>query len=555
MALHSAKRAEELARRGDFKAAERLYRGILLSSPRSFEALRGLGVLLRRQGRNTDAIERLGAALKVRPDEANALAELGLAQASAGDYAAALDCYDRALARNPEPETWNHRGVTVLALGRANEAVESFDRAIALRPNFAVAQNNRANALGRLERPEEALASYDLAIAADPDLSGAINSKAMMLQELGRFDEAIALAEQAVARWPTSALFYVLLAEVRELSPDDPRVIAMTALAANETSVTEWERANLNFALGKVFAAAGDHARAFSHLLLGNAQKRRNLVYDEETTLGAIRALPNVFTRELLKAGAQLGEPSERPIFVLGMPRSGTTLVEQILASHPRVFGAGETGLFNSVLQGSAGGSIDQSVKPSDAAELWAGSMRGLGASYLSALAERSTDEPDRVVDKTLENWRVIGLIRLALPNARIIHVSRHPLDACVSCFSRQFLHLPYTYDLAELGRHYNAYVQLMEHWRAVTPERILLDVRYEDVVADLEGQARRLIAHCGLEWDPRCLDFHRTERRVQTASARQVRQPIYDRSIGTWRSYEANLAPLIEALGPLADR
>jgi Flp pilus assembly protein TadD len=555
MALHSAKRAEELVRRGDFKAAERLYRGILLSSPRSFEALRGLGILLQRQGRNDEAVERLGAALKVKPDDPIALAEFGLAQAGRGDHTAALASFDRSLTINPaQPAALNYQGVSLLELGRTTLALESFERALALDPGSPLILNNMGNALRDLQRVGEALASYDGALASNPDLAEASNNKAVLLRQLGRFDEAIEYVERAVALRPKAAHYYYRLSELVRLSPDDPRVGAMIALTEDD-GLADWERADLHYALARVFADAGEHDRAFSYMLEANGRRRRITPYAEATALGAIASLPDTFTAELMAAGADIGEVSDQPVFILGMPRSGTTLVEQILASHPKVFGAGETGLFNKVLQGCPIPPIDPAAPEVDATAAWSDSMHLLGSTYLAALREQSPTGVARILDKTLENWRLIGLIRLALPNARIVHVQRNALDCCVSCFSRQFTNLPYTYDLGELGRHYRAYSILMEHWRKVAPESILLQVRYEDVVADLEGQARRLVDHCGLEWDSRCLDFHRTDRRVQTASASQVRQPIYDRSIGSWRPYEAYLAPLIEALGPLADR
>ncbi len=553
MTLHAAKRAEELARRGELNAAERAYKRILISSPRSFEALRGLGVLLNRQGRNAEAVERLAAALMVKPDDAIALAELGLATAELGNHREALGLYDRALALGGyQALALNYRGMSLLELGRATDALASFDAAIALSPDaIAAVRNNRGNALLELGRIDEALESYDLALAAEPDLADAWVNKAIALAEVGRIAEAIELVERAIALQPKTARYYWRLAGLKALAPGDAHVRAMLDLVA-DPSRAEAERVDLHFALGRVFAGAGDHDRAFSHFLDANALRRKTTAYDEDATLAAIEAIPAGFPPELLSAADGLGDPSEQPVFVLGMPRSGTTLVEQILASHPKAFGTGETALFARILRRFPPNAIDLDAAPADATELWRDHMQRIGADFLAALRERSPPEAERTVEKTLENWRLVGLIRLALPNARIIHVTRNPLDACVSCFSRQFVDLPYTYDLAELGRHYRAQAALMDYWRGCTPDHILLEIRYEEIVADLEGQARRLLAHCGLDWDPHCLEFHRTERRVRTASVTQVRQPIYDTSIGSWRAYERFLGPLIAELGPL---
>jgi len=550
--VKTVRREEELVRRGDLKGAERLYRRTLLGAPRSFDALRGLGIVLQRQGRYAEAVERLSAALERRPDDTEALNELGVAQGGLDEWAAALESFSRSLAVDPEqPRTLNRRGIAHLQLGWSTLALEDFDRSLALAPGYADALNNRGNALRDIRREDEALASYDLALAANPELADASNNTATLLREMGRFDEAKAHVEHAIALRPKVSYFYLQLVAIAPVQPSDPHVAAMTKLLA-DPGTSDLERIDLNFALGKVFADAGEPDRAFAHLLEANAGMRGIVDYDEATTLGAIEALPGVFTPELLEAAAGIGDPSEQPVFIMGMPRSGTTLVEQILASHPQIFGAGETELFGHILGRAPTVAADPGDGTVDATGLWADSMRRLGADYLAALHERAPPDALRILDKSLPNWRIMGLIRLALPNARIIHLSRDPLDCCVSCFSRQFADLPYTYDLAELGRHYRAQTRLMDYWRSVTPEHILLQVRYEDVVADLEGQARRLVAHCGLEWDARCLDFHKTERRVQTASANQVRQPIYDSSIGIWRAYETHLGPLIEALGPL---
>jgi Sulfotransferase family len=232
------------------------------------------------------------------------------------------------------------------------------------------------------------------------------------------------------------------------------------------------------------------------------------------------------------------------------MPRSGTTLVEQILASHPKVHGAGESQLLNDLVNAAHGSGGRGYAFPEFVAEAEPSALRRLGANYIAGLC-RLAPSAERVTDKMPSNYYFAGLIHLALPNAKIIHCQRNPVDTCVSCFSKLFSAPQYhTYDLGELGRYYRRYAHLMAHWRRVLPKGRILDIQYEDVVADLEGQARRLVAHCDLDWDPNCLSFHETERPIRTASATQVRQPIYRTAIGRWRSYEKHLGPLIETLG-----
>jgi Sulfotransferase family len=238
------------------------------------------------------------------------------------------------------------------------------------------------------------------------------------------------------------------------------------------------------------------------------------------------------------------------PIFVIGMPRSGTTLIEQIIASHPLVHGAGELQTFNDVILTVRGPDGNVLPYPDFLPALDATALQQIGARYIAEV-RKLAPSGEHVTDKMPSNYYFAGLIHLALPNAKIIHSIRNPVDTCISCFSKLFsAEQNHTYDLAELGRYYKRYQALMAHWRRVLPAESILDVRYEDVVADLERQARRIIDYCSLPWDNRCLSFHETERPVRTASATQVRQPIYKSAVGRWRVYEGQLDPLLRALG-----
>ena len=285
--------------------------------------------------------------------------------------------------------------------------------------------------------------------------------------------------------------------------------------------------------------------RAFERYLAGNALKRREIGYDEAATLAMLQDIRNLFTPERVSALQGFGQRSDVPIFVLGMPRSGTTLVEQILASHPQVFGAGELELLPRLLARRG----DRSGVEVDTVDLSAAMVCRVGAKYLADLRQLAPGAK-RITDKMPANFALVGFIHLALPDARIIHVRRSPIDTCVSCFSTLFtVGHPYTYDLAELGRYHRAYQEMMEHWQRVLPAGVILDVQYEDVVADLDAQARRMLAHCGLPWDDACLAFYETERAVCTASAAQVRRPVYATSVGRWRAYQSSLQPLLQAL------
>jgi hypothetical protein len=307
----------------------------------------------------------------------------------------------------------------------------------------------------------------------------------------------------------------------------------------------------LHFALGKGFDDVGDYDRAFPHFIEGCKLKRATFEYDAEQMTQHFSDIMRIFnqaTMERLRGG---GDPSRLPFFVLGMPRSGTTLTEQIIASHPDVHGAGELLDLMTIAQRDVAGM--GAVFPNNIPALDQAGLGAWGADYVAGLHRRAPDA-GRITDKMPANFLAIGLIHMMLPNAKIIHVNRNPVDTCLSCFMQLFSsRQEQIYDLAELGRYYVDYARLMGHWRSVLPAGAFLDVQYEDIVADQETQARRMIAFCGLDWNDACIDFHKSKRSIRTASVTQVRQPIYKSSVERWRPYEKFLGPLLDALGDLA--
>jgi hypothetical protein len=274
----------------------------------------------------------------------------------------------------------------------------------------------------------------------------------------------------------------------------------------------------MHFVRSKVKSDLKQYDEAFTELVEGNRLWHPIAGYKEEKELGVLSEMARVFTPELIRTKSGLGNPSTLPIFIIGMPRSGTTLVEQILASHPQVFGGDELTDFGYGVVGT----YDPEPLPFDVASLSAEDLKRLGAIYVDRVQPKAPDAI-HITDKRPENFRFAGLIHLVLPNARIIHVKRDPRDTCVSCFS---LFPPatfrFTYDLTELGRYYRAYETLMAHWREVLPETAMLEVQYEDIIDNLEEQAKRLVDFCGLDWNPRCLEFYKTDRSVRTASLRK---------------------------------
>jgi tetratricopeptide (TPR) repeat protein len=425
------------------------------------------------------------------------------------------------------------------------------ERAYALNPN----NHDVLNAMGRIAfehgELEAALAHHQRALALKPDLADALNNMGNVLKELGRLDEARAAYLQSLALDPKITGVYVNLADSKKFAAGDLHLAAMEALDRGSDPLSDTDRLQLDFALAKAYADIKDHKRSFEHLLRANGGKRAQIKYDEAEVFALLDRIEAVFTPALISQKAAVGDPMRPPIFVIGMPRSGTTLVEQIIASHPEVYGAGELKTLNEIagdVRGTDGNAI---AYPEFVPALDAKALRQIAARYLDGIRKHAP-AAKHITDKMPSNYYFAGLIHLAMPNAVIIHTIRDPIDTCISCFSKLFTaEQNHTYDLAELGRYHRRYRQLMAHWRRVLPPGRILDVRYEDVVADLEGQARRIIAHCGLAWSEACLSFHETERPVRTASASQVRQPIYQTAVGRWRVYEDFLGRLLGALGP----
>ncbi|MGD1072135.1 MAG: sulfotransferase [Bryobacteraceae bacterium] len=487
--------------------------------------------------------------LAIKPDHAEAhfnLAELFFMH---GKFRDAALHYERALILQPDRAAAHHKlGAALAAQGKSEAALEQYKRALALNPGHAEAHNGLGAELGAQGRLNDAISQYEQAIAANPDYALAHYNLGALLTAQGKFEAAMTHYTRAIRVRPDFALAHFNRAGVMTFGREDAELNELEMLAARR-DLPAASRPYIHFGLAKALEDIGDYARALEHLHKGNESKRRQTGYDEPGVARLFQRISTVFDRRLFERFEGAGDPSTVPIFVLGMPRSGSTLIEQILASHPQIHGAGE----RSDLETAAQAEFDlrDSVVPFPECvpALDRDALRRMGRTYAARLAALASGEA-RVVDKLPDNFLRIGLIRLILPNARIIHTVRDPLDTCISCYSQLFVFgQRFSYDLGELGRYYRRYRDLMAHWRSVLPPGAILDVAYEEVVDDIEGQARRLIDYCGLPWDDRCLSFHKTSRPVQTASAVQVRRPLYRSSVKRWRRYEAGLAPLLNEL------
>jgi tetratricopeptide (TPR) repeat protein len=392
-------------------------------------------------------------------------------------------------------------------------------------------------ALGRVD---DAAASVRRSLAIRPDAADTVALAGSLAIDRGRFEEAETLLEKALALSPGLPEALVGLTAVRRMTSADSgwREAAERTLARG---LPVAHAIGLHHALGKYCDDVGDFDAAFEYHRRGHELARRSRPpYERAATHARVTRTLAAFGRSALEAQPSAGSPSERPVFVFGMPRSGTTLAEQMLASHPEVHGAGE------VLFWQFAADAELAARP----EQRTATIAALGREYLASL-ETLPASAARVIDKLPSNFKNLGLIHAALPGARFIHLERHPLDTCLSIYFQGFSAAhAYATELSDLGHYYREYRRLMAHWRATLPSHLLLEVRYESLVDDPEHWGRRMLAHLGLPWDPRCLDFHLTQRPVLTASSWQVRQPIGKGSIGRWRHYERHLGPLLEALG-----
>jgi len=472
----------------------------------------------------------------------------------AGRFAEAAHLYEWIVSFTADlPDVQNNLGHALCALGRTEAAVAAFERATEASPDFPDALCNWGLALADLERFDEAEAKYRHAIRINPRCGSAYNNLGLLLKERGRLTEAEEAFERAIALEPTNFASYANLASLRRFTADDPHLGALEAAVDDSAAFSVADQIHLHFALAKIYESLDRPEHTFRHLHTANRLKRRQIAYDEVGTLGRMDRLRKLISREFIQAREGCGEPSAKPVFIVGMTRSGTTLIEQILASHPQVFAAGELSLFDQVAGSMRNTLAGLPAFPDMMLAMSPAHFRTLGGLYAQRIAQRAPTA-QRITDKMTMNFLFVGLIHVALPNATIIHAVRDPADTCLSCFTTHFTRgQEHTYDLAELGRYYRHYRELMAHWHDVLPPGRIMDVRYEELVADPENTVRHIVSHCGLAWDARCLDFHRTERAVRTASAIQVRKPIYRDSVGRWRKYEAYLGPLLAELAPCA--
>ena len=590
---------------GDLAGAAASLRRALALKADFAEAHDSLGTALQESGQSADAAASFRRALELRPDFAEAHGNLGNALVDLGQLEEAVFHYRRMLELRPElAEAHNNLGNALLSLRRFEEAATSYRRALALRPNAPGAHANLGNALHALGRSQEALTHCRRALELEPDSAEAELLKGNALFDLGfldeaaksfaraldlkpgyteahiaagkvlrqigriaeaeescrealvlaedssealallgeiqadrgRFDDAEQLFRRAIAVTPDQPEAWAGLARHRKMQPDAAWLAAAQDLLGKPIALGQ--EINLRYALGKYFDDVQDFDNAFSSYRLANELKKRSaLKYDGARLARRVDRIIALYDADWLPTVRAQGNESHRPVFIVGMPRSGTTLTEQILASHPHAFGCGELRFWHTAR-------VDYESAALRGAE-GRGAISAAAEEYLNVLASFSADA-SRVIDKMPANFMNLGLIHAAFPHARIVHMRRNPLDTGLSIYF-QILSNTHTYanDLEDIAHYFTQYLRLMAHWRSTLPEGTILEVPYENLVADPEAWIRQIVQFVGLPWDPRCLRFNETERTVITASNWQVRQPISTSAAGRWRNYERYLGPL----------
>lgn len=521
--------------------AEALYRKVIGRAPHHLDANLNLAVVLNGLGRYEEGLSIVDEVLARSPQIAKACLIASAIEFNRRRYTAALKWIEDAIVRAPDQIGILTRRANIFSnLGRTDLALADCNSVLDRLPNDVEALRQKAFALRSLNRADEALAGLLRAESLSPDPADLVVDRAWLLAELGHKDQALQLLDQTLAAQPGLASALDCRSFLTPLKPGHRDLAVMEDIVGDRDAPIK-DRIRLSLAVGRAYLNADDGEKAFRYLNLGNGLKRNAVLYGRDAEERRFADIARLFSAENMARLADAGIESAEPIFVFGMPRSGTTLVEQIIASHPMVQGTGETPYFDTIAR--------TSIVSRPSSELTPDSLALCGHRYLESIGAH-VPASMRFVDKTNSNFQYAGPISLLFPGARMIHCRRDALDTCLSCYALLFDHgHEFSYDLAELGHYYGLYRQLMAHWRGLLGPETLLEIDYESLVDDTEAQVGRILDFCGLPWDDACLRFYETKRLVTTSSFDQVRSPIYKGSAGRARRFRPWLGALVEAL------
>jgi tetratricopeptide (TPR) repeat protein len=587
VARHKVARAVNFQQNGRHQEAESLFNEVLSQYPQHADALHYLGVLAHQSGRDALALELIGKSLALSPDNAVFHENAANVHLQREDLQQAVTCYQRALELNPQNlHCWVRLGGVLGKLELHKQAEHCYANALNLNRDDDEIWASLAHCLRRQDRLDEAVSIYlerlkhnssntrllteagsallqrgDVvqsmsafkeAVRLDPNLAEAHYGLGATCAEEGDFSAAERHYREALRLDPASTLPYPTLAAITRFKGQEPLISEMEDRLQTVAHEDASNRINLHFALGKAYDDSGSYDASFDHYKQGNKLYRDQISYSSEAQRKFGNSVIRHFDQATVNTLTQSGLRSEAPIFIVGMPRSGTSLVEQIIASHPEVYGGGELTVIQRELMSVLGASSLKNLANMDAERFISipGSRQtDIARKALLAMQHRAAGAR-LITDKMPQNFLLLGLLHGLFPDAKIIHCRRNPLDTCISCFTILFQEgQEFSYDLSELGDYYGMYTTLMTHWETVLPPNTILNIEYESVVDDIRGAAQRLLHHCGLRWDEACVSFHETKRPVRTASVYQVRQPLYKSSVGRWRRFEKHLRPLYASL------
>lgn len=577
--------AMEQHRKGDLVQAEKAYRELIASAPNHAGSIHNLGLVLYQRGDVDSAVEMYRRALTIAPNYDEAYNNLGVALESQNRLEEAHDAYRRAIELKPDYATaHNNLGDVLRKQERFSEAEESYREALRLEPGNALAWLNLANVLWSQERSDEAEEAFNKAVRLEPGNPGAHHNLGDFLVYQGRMRESEAAYRQALALQPDDAEAHMDLGNVlgyqgrareaeeafryalrldpalaraywylssnRKYDSSQHEDIDSILALLNSDDIDEVDEMHLHFALGKIYDDCREYDKAISHYGFANRIGHKKTAFNPKRFSSLVTQIIEVYTPEFFAERRGYGVASQTPVFIVGMMRSGTTLVEQIATAHPDVFGAGELNKLREIVDGLAERAKDGQSYPECVKHIDKESMAVLAHDYEERAQRDAGHDVARITDKMPSNFLHLGLAALLFPEARIIHCRRDPLDTCLSIYFQNFAGInEFAHDLSEIGSYFRQYDRLMAHWREVLPLK-MYEVRYEELVSNMESKAHELIAFLDLTWDERCLSFNRNPRAVVTSSSWQVRQPLYTTSVQRWRNYEPYLGPLKQALG-----
>ena len=515
-------RAARLHKEGKLEEAEKLYRQALKNNPDNVDALRMLAMVAATLKHFDDAERLLRRAVGLAPDFLAAVIDLGRVLKEQDRFEEAIGCFKKAIAINPNnPQTHFLLAGAYAPAALNHEAVEEYRKTLELSPRHP----------------------------------GALLGLGNSLKTVGHLDEAIRAYHDCIEVKPNNGETYWSLANLKTYRFTDEQLAEMEKRVEDGNTTGDKSEVNFLFALGKAYDDRRDYERAWHYYERGNNKQRMLVQYDPVHTETINDGIIEVFDKALLEEKSGSGHPDPAPIFILGLPRSGSTLIEQVLASHSQVEGTSELPYLGRVATSLNRNRRDGVNYPEAARELEAENFAALGEDYVRYAQLHRTEGKPFFIDKMPNNFPTIGFLHLVLPDAKIIDARRHPLDACVGNYRQHYARgQTFAYDLTDIGEYYLQYQRMMDHWHEVLPGRILT-VQYEEVVTDFDNQVRRILEYCNLPWEEDCARFYETERPVRTASSEQVRQPIYTGALNFWRNYEAHLGELVEILEPVRDR